>query len=218
MKVVVYVEGPSDVFAMKTLLKPLLEAKRHEGVRIEFAHAGKGDAKAYLLTRVPALAATKLPGEPETTIVVLPDLYPPGKADFKDDSPAELAEGVKGKLKAALARKGGAAAGDVLARFQVFCFKHDLEALLLAVPDRLGNRLGLSSLRPSWRRPVEDQNHAKPPKYVVAELFSKHRKKYDPQIDAPRILDGADYRQVAQSCDQCFKPFVDFLESCGAVA
>ncbi len=218
MKVVVYVEGPSDVFALKALLKPLLEAKRRDGVAIRFAHAGKGDAKAYLLTRVPDLAAGLLATDPETTIVVLPDLYPPGKADFKDGTPDELAEGVKGKLKASLKVKGGADAEAVLSRFQVFCFKHDLEVLLLATPERLGHRLGVKSLKPTWKRPVEDQNHAKPPKYVVAELFSKHHKKYDPQIDAPLILGDADYRRVADNCPQCFKPFVEFLESCGAAA
>ena len=35
MKVIVYVEGPSDKLAMEALLRPLLERKRGNGVSID---------------------------------------------------------------------------------------------------------------------------------------------------------------------------------------
>ncbi|MBI4798232.1 MAG: DUF4276 family protein [Desulfarculus sp.] len=218
MRVVVYLEGPSDVYAMKALLKPLVEEKRRQGVGIEFTQAGKGDAKAYLLTRVPVLAAVELAKRPDTAILVIPDLYPMGKASFKDGTPEELEQGLRGNLKAALKANGQAYSPDLDQRFKVFCFKHDLEALLLAAPQRLANRLGLKSLKPAWKLPVEDQNHEHPPKQVVQALFRKHGKNYDQKVDAPLILAGADYRAIAQACPQCFQPLVEFLESRGAPA
>ncbi len=32
-------------------------------------------------------------------------------------------------------------------------------------------------------------------------------------IDAPLILGAARYSEIADACPQCFKPFVDYLES-----
>lgn len=54
-------------------------------------------------------------------------------------------------------------------RFKVFCFKHDLEALVLASGDALKALLGVKSLDVYWHEPVEDQNHDKPPKRIVEE-------------------------------------------------
>ena len=46
MRVIVYVEGPSDKAAMNALLEPLLEQKRQEGISIEFFKTPAGDRKA----------------------------------------------------------------------------------------------------------------------------------------------------------------------------
>ena len=46
MRVIVYVEGPSDKAAMNALLEPLLEQKRQEGISIEFFETPAGDRKA----------------------------------------------------------------------------------------------------------------------------------------------------------------------------
>ena len=45
MKVIVYVEGPSDKLAMEALLKPLMDEKQDRGVGITFAEASGGDKK-----------------------------------------------------------------------------------------------------------------------------------------------------------------------------
>lgn len=215
MRVEVYVEGESDVYAMKNLLAPLLRAKRGAGVNIKFFRARKGDAKSYLVSIAPVDAASTLPADPGVTMVVMPDLYPKDKPD-KHETPEQLRALVVGNFKKALADRGRNCTSDLEDRFRVFCFKHDLEALLLAAPRQLGARLGNAGLKETWRRPVEDQNHAKPPKAVVQELFRKHKKSYDQTVDAPLILASADLSAITQACPQCFKPFVDFLESCGA--
>jgi hypothetical protein len=95
----------------------------------------------------------------------------------------------------------------------VFCFKYDLEALILAAEEALKDRLGAKSLSVTWRIPVEDQNHNCPPKHIVEELFTKHGKRYQGTVDAPLILGASKYQDIAERCFQCFKPFVQFLAS-----
>jgi hypothetical protein len=73
------------------------------------------------------------------------------------------------------------------------------------------NRLGVKSLNVTWRVPVEDQNHERPPKRIVEELFAKHAIRYQGTVDAPLILGASKYQEVADRCLQCFKPFVQFL-------
>jgi len=43
-------------------------------------------------------------------------------------------------------------------RFKVFCFKHDMESLILAAEEGLRQRLGQSQLRKVWKEPVEEQD------------------------------------------------------------
>ncbi|MFH1036123.1 MAG: DUF4276 family protein, partial [Pseudomonadota bacterium] len=218
VRVEVYLEGPSDVFAMEKLLAPLVQRKRREGVGIKFFRARKGDGKAYLVNIAPVDAANTLPMDSGVTMVVVPDLYPKDKP-ARHETPQELETLVLGNFRKALEDRGRSYSDDLTQRFKVFCFKHELEALLLAVPDRLAHRLGLGSLKPNWRQPVEDQNHEHPPKQVVQALFRRHKKvAYVETSEAPAILAGADYQAIAQACPQCFQPLVAFLESCGAVA
>ena len=58
MRVVVYVEGPSDQTAMNILLRPLLDQKRQEAVVIKFVQSPEGDKKKILLTKIPRAANT----------------------------------------------------------------------------------------------------------------------------------------------------------------
>jgi hypothetical protein len=79
MKVVVYVEGPSDKAAMNSLLAPLLETKKNQGVAIDFFESPTGDKKKTLLTKVPKRAANILFNNPHAVVVIMPDLYPKNK-------------------------------------------------------------------------------------------------------------------------------------------
>lgn len=47
MKVMIYVEGPSDRFALEALLSPLVERKNSESVNILFLPAVSGDRKEF---------------------------------------------------------------------------------------------------------------------------------------------------------------------------
>lgn len=212
MRVCVYVEGPSDQYALEALLAPLLERMHQRGVAVNFFQSPEGDRKKTLLTKVPVKAANALLNDPESVVVVVPDLYPMNRG-FPHGTFDELRAGVLGCFRRALADKGAADDARLEDRFHVFCFKHDMEALVLACTESLARRLGCRSLAPTWALPVEDQDQGKPPKRVVEELFHHHGKRYRDTADAPVILRGQAYTAIANACPQCFKPFVDWLES-----
>ena len=214
MKVVVYVEGKSDVLAMQALLHELIEAKKRDGVLITFHEIAIGDRKKSLLIRAPKNAVNILRGNPDDIVAIIPDLYPPGIA-FPHRTFDELRDGVMRAFGDAV-REKGLDEEAYIQRFHVFCFKHDLEALVLAAEESLARRLG-KTFRDRWSRPVEDQNHDVPPKYIVRQLYEECEKYYGTD-EAALVLAGADYEDIAERCPQCFMPFIEFLTSLRPVA
>lgn len=97
-------------------------------------------------------------------------------------------------------------------RFKVFCFKYEMEALILAAESALRDKLGVTSLAVTWTIPVEDQNHDRPPSEIVEQLFRDSGKGYNKTVDAKLILGKTSYQEIADKCTQCFKPFVEFIE------
>jgi hypothetical protein len=203
MKVVVYVEGPSDSLAMQSLLVNLLQQLLAVGVEVRFIPLG---GKDQLMRQIPAKAANTLRGEPETIVVALPDLYP-ANVVFTHTTFTQLSHVLEAQVKEKVKDE------RLLKRFKVFCFKHDLEALILAAEGQLTTYLGVRKIKPNWKRPVEDQNHNRPPKRIVEQLFQVRKRIYRDTFDAPLILGAASYRDITAACPQCFKPFVDYLES-----
>jgi hypothetical protein len=116
------------------------------------------------------------------------------------------------------AKRAGSEIDRLVDRLKVFCFKHDLEALILASNEALEARLDAKCLEPIWHIPVEDQNHDLPPKRIVENVFIQFGKKYKETVDAPVILGMMRYHVVAERCPQCFKPFIEFIESVGTQA
>jgi hypothetical protein len=141
--------------------------------------------------------------------VAIPDLYPKNKG-FQHEDFKQLEEGIRKVLSEAMKAKR-IEDRRINDRFKVFCFKHDLEALLLASEEALKDRLATRSLRRSWRIPVEDQDHDYPPKRIVEDLFRKNGKRYVSTVDAPVIMHASRYQDVSEKCFQCFKPFIKFL-------
>ena len=210
MKVIVYVEGPSDREAMNALLKPLIEQKQKEGIEISFSAQFRETGKSYLLIKVPRRAARILPVEPSTIVVTMPDLYPKDEA-FPHETVEELEAGILRNFNAALQHIDTERNMQLEARFKIFCFKHDLEALILASEEGLRRQLGFSHLEATWQKPVEDQDNDNPPKRIVERLFRDNGKRYKSTVHARAIMEKSDYRDIAERCPQCFKPFVDFL-------
>ena len=210
-KVLIYVEGPSDKYAMSSLLDPLISEKLQAGIRISFIEAPTGDKKKSVIMKVPEKAVNILLNEPQTIVVALPDLYPKNKG-FAHETVDELISGINFNFSKALEKKGISEKGLLESRFKVFCFKYDLEALILASPAALANRLGISRVKRVWKLPVEEQNNDCPPKRVVEDVFATYNKRYVDTVDAPAILSKVLYKELARLCDQQFKPFVDFLE------
>jgi hypothetical protein len=211
-KVIIYVEGPSDQAAMEALLKPLIEEKSREGVVITFSRALRGDRKRYILLEVPKRAVDIIVTTPYTIVVGMPDLYPRNKG-FKHETFDELKTGILRNFSNALRHKGVADDPCVRERFRVFCLKYDLEALVLASQEALRKQLGIDRLKVTWRIPVEDQDHDSPPRHIVERLFKEHGQTYKTREHAPLILGASDYRDIAEKCPQCFRPFVEFLSS-----
>lgn len=208
MRVIVYVEGPSDQLAMQELLRALLDRLQASGVMVRFLPT---NGKAKLITQTPVKAANIILNDPDAVVIALPDLHP---ANLGGDhtSAAELASLLRAAFSTVLAKH---AVDDqrMQDRFRVHCFKHDLEALVLAARVPLASRLGKPPVKCSWTIPVEDQDMDLPPKRIVERLFEERSDRYKDTIDAPLILGAARYSEVAAACPQCFKPFVDYLES-----
>lgn len=208
MKVIVYVEGPSDKRAMEHLLEPLLHQAVSAGVMVDFIPA---ESKHKLMIKTPTKAANILCNDTGAVVIAMPDLYPKN-VDLPHETYAELREQLQSEFGRVLARK---CVDDerIRQRFWVFCFKHDLEALVLAAEEQLASRLGVASVACTWIKPVEDQDHNRPPKRIVEQLFLEHGDRYQDTIDAPLILGASNYVTIAERCPQCFKPFVEYLES-----
>jgi hypothetical protein len=73
VKVLVYVEGPSDRDGLAALLRTVIEAGRQNGVGISFHPQHSKDA---LLDDVPRKAADHLAERPGDWVIAMPDLYP----------------------------------------------------------------------------------------------------------------------------------------------
>lgn len=212
MRVIVYVEGPSDKLSMEALLAPIILKKKQKGILINFFSSPPGDKKKTIITKVPIKAANIIFNDPEAIVVAMPDLYPKN-AGLKHETFEELKSGILSNFEETFQRKAVQVDSRLKKRFQVFCFKHDLEALILAATDSLKKRLETNSIAVNWKIPVEDQNHDNPPKKIVENIFRNHGKKYQNTVDAPIILNSCKYQEIADQCPQCFKPFVEFLEN-----
>jgi len=210
LKVYVYVEGPSDQLALQRLLSSVVKDGKSHGVGIHFFPL---NGKAELLKKCGMKAAGAIKEDPNSWVFALPDLHPlETRGQFQHRSFPELEEKLQKDFeihadKIKLDKK-------VRSHFRVHCLKHDLEALLLAVPEILQQRLGMKSeLKESWTLPVENQNGDKPPKRIVEELFVKHKKeRYRETLDAPWILEKASLATVLGRCKERFAPFVEQLQ------
>ena len=189
MRVIIYVEGPSDKNAMEALLVNLIDKKSEEGVSIEFfpIKGGNndrgGDAKKELLLKAPTKAVNILCNNPNSIAIILPDLYPKNKG-FPHETFQQLKAGIMENFSQALQKKG-IQDKRLKERFKVFCFKYEMEALILAAESALLGKLGklkFTSQDVTWTRPVEDQNHDRPPSEIVEQLFRDSGKKYNKKV------------------------------------
>lgn len=216
MRVVVYFEGVSDVKCMESLFSPKIAQSQAIGIDIEFYSVPESENLAHnkraLLKKYPKKAAIILRNESDSVVAIMPDLYPQMVA-FAHNDVASLREGLMAAFAQEISNEEPAFRDDMKSRFHVFCFKHDLEALLLAIPDALAAAVGQTTISQSWVTPVEDQNFNKPPKLIVEGLFKQFGRRYSSVNDAPALLSSEKMSRIRTSCNQCFDPFVTFLES-----
>lgn len=208
-QLIVYVEGESDRLALKTLLKPLVDKKGAEGISIEFASVGQSgnmsNNKKALLVKYPKKAYQIIRNNRESAVVLLPDLYP-YNVGFPHVNHSQLRDGVAKSFAALLSGHEN----ELRSRFEVFCFKHDLEVLLLAAFEQLQQYLGISIGR-TWKREVEEQDDNNPPRKIIQSLFHKAKKRYG-VATAAEILRKASLEDIRAKCPQSFAPFVEYIE------
>ena len=208
MKVLVYVEGPSDRDALRGLLRLLLVEGQRRRVGIQFIPLGD---KAKILNTSAGKAARHLAEHPDDWVFALPDLYPMSQYSGTPNEHRSFAE-LERLLTERFAQEARRhrVTPQAQAHFRVHCLKHDLEVLLLACPEQLRQRLGTDHALGHWRSPVEDQNDQQPPKRVVEALFKKYRPKpgYVETLDAPWILERASLDAILTRCPQRLAPFV----------
>jgi len=212
VKILVYVEGPSDRSALSAILRSIVDRGRKNGVGISFHPLG---GKDVLLRKVARKAALYLSENPGDWVYALPDLYPMKKYDGTQFAHRNVHD-----LDLVLRQRFSQDAKELMvesfaqAHFRVRCLKYDLEALVLASRQQLKERLGTrDALRGQWRNPVEDQNDEKPPKRVVEELFRRYKSQdYIDTVDATWILERAPVEEVVRECSQEFAPFVREVE------
>jgi hypothetical protein len=198
---------------LEAVLRSLVARGKAKGVGVPILPQGD---KNRLLKEVPRRAARHLSQNPADWIFALPDLYPMSTYVGTQDAHSNQQE-LRRLLLGRFTDEANRVALPVPIRqhFKAHCLKHDLEVLLLAVPDILRQRLGTGNqLRGAWRRPVEDQNDQQPPKRIVEQLFTTYRrKKYVATVDALWILERAVLGDLEVGCPQCFGPFVDDLRA-----
>lgn len=204
-EVFVYLEGPSDQIGMQKLLSNTIETALSKGNKVGFYPMGGKDA---LLNKGPLRAINILRNKPYSWVFLIPDLYPQN-TPFAHSTYEELKKELKRRFRSELKRKN---CDDRLKdRFLVHCFKYNLEVLLLASDKPLLKRLGKTQFTRTWKNPVEDQDHHRPPKRVVEDLYEDAGMKYKETADVPWILERADYNDLKKRCPQNFKPFLDDL-------
>lgn len=202
-EVFVYVEGPSDQLGMRELFSGVIELAGQNGKKVDFYPL---NGKEALLNKGPTRAINILRNKPDSYVFLVPDLYP-RNTPFPHETFSQLKDALHRKFSEEVQRKG--CDGRLADRFFVHCFKYDLEALILASEEPLLARLEKSKFTQSWAKPVENQNHDKPPKRIVEALFSEAGKKYKDTADVPWILKKARHHDLAEKCPQNFKPFVE---------
>ena len=212
MKVLVYVEGPSDRVSLEKVFHSIRNQGRQFKVSITFLPGGSKD---WILQNLGRTAASHLKSNPDDYVFALPDLYPMAKYDRTGSAHhtyEELKALLTGRFLAEAARCGLPDA--TRSHYRVHCLKHDLEVLLLGAPDVLRQRLRTDEkIEKSWRKPPENQNDNEPPKRVVESLFMKYRKqRYIETTDAPWILERTSPQDLCISCPQNFKPLFTELD------
>jgi hypothetical protein len=122
VKVIIYVEGPSDRDSLSALLASLITSAAQGGCLIQFIPT---EGKRSLMAKVPLRAVNILRNDRKARVFALPDLYPPNivhphssydqlKQSLVDDFRNEC-----NRLKVD--------PSPLLGRFHVHCLKYDLE-------------------------------------------------------------------------------------------
>ena len=204
-EIFVYLEGQSDQIGMRRLLSHPIDCATAKGNRVEFYFMG---GKKLLLNNGHKKAINILRNKPNSWVFLVPDLYPQNMP-FAHSTYDELKRELEKRFRSELQRKN--CDNRLKDRFLVHCFKYDLEVLLLASDKHLLKRLGTTKFTQTWANPVEDQDHHRPPKRVVEDLFSDAGKKYKETADVPWILERSDYNELQNKCPQNFKPFLEDL-------
>ena len=175
--------------------------------------------KSEYLRKIGSRATEKLTNNVNDLVVGLPDLYPSFvNGAYRHSNLQELKNLQTQLVKRSLQEKVGPVDTDRrIPRFYASALKHDLEMLLLTVPNHLQSLLKMSTRPHGWRFPPEDQNQNRPPKRIVEELFRVNLKRsYLETRHSYAILRNADLSEVLfdkSGREQCptFRAMLDWI-------
>jgi len=187
----VYVEGPSDKLGLEALLRNEIRDWRQRGIGLRLLPlGGKGNVLGEIGRRTRLALATNHADH----IFALIDLYP-GHVD---------AESLRQELRQRVEPQWHA-------RFHAHVAVHDFEAWVLANKEQLSKRLGVATLH-GFNSP-ETVNDQKPPAERLKELFIRHKRTYQKEVDGPAILRRTTPAVISDQCPN-FQLFYKDLLTC----
>lgn len=187
----VYVEGPSDKLGLEALLRDETAdwRQRRIGFRLLPLY-GKGN----ILREIGRKTQLALDKGGIDHVFALVDLFP-GHTD---------AESLRQELRNLVEPRWHS-------RFHAHVAVHDFEAWVLASREELGKRLGMANLH-GFNSP-ETINDQKPPAEHLKELFIRHQRTYQKEVDGPAILRRTTPAVISSQCPN-FQLFYNDLLTC----
>jgi hypothetical protein len=187
----VYVEGLSDKLGLEALLREEIRNWRQQGIGLRLLPLkGKGN----LLREIGRKTRLALDKGGIDHVFALVDLFP-GHTD---------AESLRQELKQRVESRWHS-------QFHAHVAVHDFEAWVLASREELGKRLGIADLH-GFNSP-EIVNDQKPPAEHLKELFIRHKRTYQKEVDGPAILRRTTPVTIARQCPN-FQLFYQDLFAC----
>lgn len=190
MKIRLYIEGPSDRLGLEKLLRNEISDWRKQGIGFQAVQLG---GKNKVLSEIGRRTQLALDIDGVDQVFALVDLYP-GHTD---------AESLRQELD-------GLVEPRLCSCFHAHVAVHDFEAWVLAAQEALCQRLDVKHLS-GFDSPetIDDQ---KPPAERLKELFARHHRTYQKELDGPAILSRTTPAIVADKCPNFRLFYKDLLD------
>lgn len=197
MKIIFFVEGPSDSLILNELFKikgyKNIIGQKGWGIPLPIDLKNKPN---FMKKIGPRAAATLLMSD-QNYVVAIPDFYPNSQFQgppYQHANLPQLKTVLSDLVKDSLINKFNCPHNNIqniLNRFYPTAFMHECEVLLLAVFTKLAQYIECTNLNKRWNTNIEQQNQNNPPKKIIQEIFrtkSRTKRAYREITDGPAIM------------------------------